>query len=129
MAHEQAFPDRGVARSIREKSYSLAEAVGLLKGAPAPKFDESIDLAMNLGVDPRHADQMVRGAIVLPHGIGKDARVLVFAKGAKEKRGEGRGRRLRRRRGPRQEDHRRGLARLRARDRDARHDGRGGPAR
>ncbi len=66
------------------KSYSLSEAVGLLKGAPGPKFDESIDLAMNLGVDPRHADQMVRGAIVLPHGIGKDTRVLVFAKGAKE---------------------------------------------
>jgi len=66
------------------KSYSLSEAVGLLKGAPGPKFDESIDLAMNLGVDPRHADQMVRGALVLPHGIGKDTRVLVFAKGAKE---------------------------------------------
>jgi large subunit ribosomal protein L1 len=66
------------------KSYSLTDAVALLKGAPSPKFDESIDLAMNLGVDPRHADQMVRGAIVLPHGIGKDTRVLVFAKGAKE---------------------------------------------
>jgi len=66
------------------KSYSLDQAVALLKGAPSPKFDESIDLAMNLGVDPRHADQMVRGAIVLPHGIGKDTRVLVFAKGGKE---------------------------------------------
>jgi large subunit ribosomal protein L1 len=66
------------------KSYSLTDAVALLKGAPSPKFDESIDLAMNLGVDPRHADQMVRGAIVLPHGIGKDTRVLVFAKGGKE---------------------------------------------
>jgi large subunit ribosomal protein L1 len=67
-----------------EKSYSLADAVALIKGAPSPKFDESIDLAMNLGVDPRHADQMVRGAIVLPHGIGKATRVLVFAKGGKE---------------------------------------------
>jgi len=66
------------------KSYSLTDAVALIKGAPSPKFDESIDLAMNLGVDPRHADQMVRGAIVLPHGIGKDTRVLVFAKGGKE---------------------------------------------
>ena len=66
------------------KSYSLSEAVSLLKNAPSPKFDESIDLAMNLGVDPRHADQMVRGALVLPHGIGKDTRVLVFAKGGKE---------------------------------------------
>ena len=71
--------------SVEEgKSYSLTDAVELIKGSPSPKFDESIDLAMNLGVDPRHADQMVRGAIVLPHGIGKDTRVLVFAKGAKE---------------------------------------------
>ena len=66
------------------KSYSLTDAVALIKGSPSPKFDETIDLAMNLGVDPRHADQMVRGAIVLPHGIGKDTRVLVFAKGGKE---------------------------------------------
>ena len=66
------------------KGYSLTEAVTLIKDSPSPKFDESIDLAMNLGVDPRHADQMVRGALVLPHGIGKDTRVLVFAKGGKE---------------------------------------------
>jgi large subunit ribosomal protein L1 len=66
------------------KSYSLTDAVALLKDASGPKFDETIDLAMNLGVDPRHADQMVRGAIVLPHGIGKSTRVLVFAKGGKE---------------------------------------------
>jgi large subunit ribosomal protein L1 len=66
------------------KAYSLIDAVGLIKNSPSPKFDESIDLAMNLGVDPRHADQMVRGALVLPHGIGKDTRVLVFAKGGKE---------------------------------------------
>jgi large subunit ribosomal protein L1 len=52
---------------------------------PATKFDQSVDIAINLGVDPRHADQMVRGAIVLPHGIGKDTRVLVFCKGDKEK--------------------------------------------
>ncbi|MEM7413760.1 MAG: 50S ribosomal protein L1 [Myxococcota bacterium] len=68
----------------RDKSYPLSEAVGLLKDGPEPKFDESVDLAMNLGVDPRHADQMVRGAMVLPHGIGKETRVLVFAKGEKE---------------------------------------------
>jgi large subunit ribosomal protein L1 len=65
--------------------YSLAEAVALIKGAAEAKFDESVDLAINLGVDPRHADQMVRGAIVLPHGIGKETRILVFAKGEKEK--------------------------------------------
>ena len=49
------------------------------------KFDESVDIAVRLGVDPRHADQMVRGTVVLPHGTGKTARVLVFAKGEKEK--------------------------------------------
>ena len=69
----------------REKLYDLAEAIALLKAAPAAKFDESVDLAINLGVDPKHADQMVRGAIVLPHGTGKETRVLVFAKGDKEK--------------------------------------------
>jgi large subunit ribosomal protein L1 len=83
MGHDKRFKTAASAIDPA-KSYSLSEAVGLLKGAPGPKFDESIDLAMNLGVDPRHADQMVRGAIVLPHGIGKDTRVLVFAKGAKE---------------------------------------------
>jgi large subunit ribosomal protein L1 len=67
------------------KLYGLEEAVQLLKGLPECKFDESVDLAINLGVDPKHADQMVRGAIVLPHGVGKDVRVLVFAKGDKEK--------------------------------------------
>jgi large subunit ribosomal protein L1 len=69
----------------RDKTYGLEEAVGLLKSMPATKFDQSVDIAINLGVDPRHADQMVRGAIVLPHGIGKDTRVLVFCKGDKEK--------------------------------------------
>jgi len=67
------------------KSYPLADAVALLKSLPVTKFDESVDLAINLGVDPKHADQMVRGSIVLPHGTGKNVRVLVFAKGDKEK--------------------------------------------
>ena len=69
----------------RNKSYGLDEALKLLKERATAKFDETVEVAMNLGVDPRHADQMVRGAIVLPHGIGKSSRVLVFAKGAKEK--------------------------------------------
>jgi large subunit ribosomal protein L1 len=59
--------------------------VALLKDCPGAKFDESVDIALNLGVDPKHADQMVRGAIVLPHGTGRSVRVLVFAKGDKEK--------------------------------------------
>ncbi len=69
----------------RNRSYALAEAVGLIKAYPPVKFDESVDLAINLGVDPKHADQMVRGTISLPHGIGKTTRVLVFAKNEKEK--------------------------------------------
>ncbi len=77
---------RGAVEKIdRSSSYSLEEAVALLKELDGAKFDESVELAINLGVDPKHADQMVRGAIVLPHGIGKETRVLVFAKGDKEK--------------------------------------------
>jgi large subunit ribosomal protein L1 len=68
----------------RSRLYELAEAVELLKSCPGTKFDESVDIALNLGVDPKHADQMVRGAIVLPHGTGRSVRVLVFAKGDKE---------------------------------------------
>jgi len=68
----------------RTKLYPLDEAVDLMKSFPTAKFDESVDIAMNLGVDPKHADQMVRGAIVLPHGTGKSMRILVFAKGDKE---------------------------------------------
>jgi len=75
----------GVALIDRSKSYPLSDAVSLLKSLPPTKYDESVDLAINLGVDPKHADQMVRGSIVLPHGTGKSLRVLVFAKGDKEK--------------------------------------------
>jgi large subunit ribosomal protein L1 len=69
----------------RETLHTLEEAIGKLVAQPKAKFDETVDLAINLGVDPRHADQMVRGAIVLPHGTGKETRILVFAKGEKEK--------------------------------------------
>jgi large subunit ribosomal protein L1 len=69
----------------RERRYSLEEAVAILKSWPPCKFDQSVDLSINLGVDPKHADQMVRGAIVLPHGIGRSVRILVFAKGEKER--------------------------------------------
>jgi large subunit ribosomal protein L1 len=65
--------------------YVLEDAVRLIKEMPAAKFDESVDLSFRLGVDPKHADQMVRGAVVLPHGIGKTVRVAVFAKGEKER--------------------------------------------
>jgi len=63
-----------------EKEYSLEEAVALLTTFNLPKFDESVELAINLGVDPKHADQIVRGMVALPNGIGKDVKVLVFAK-------------------------------------------------
>ncbi len=74
----------GAEQIDREKAYGLRDAVELLKGMPGAKFDETVELAINLGVDPKHADQMVRGAIVLPHGTGGSVRVLVFAKGDKE---------------------------------------------
>ncbi|MDA8231461.1 MAG: 50S ribosomal protein L1 [Magnetospirillum sp.] len=67
----------------RNKFYSLDEAVKVIKGRAAAKFDETIEIALNLGVDPRHADQMVRGVVELPHGTGKSVRVAVFAKGDK----------------------------------------------
>jgi len=69
----------------RTRSYLLADAVALLKSLPGAKFDESVDLAISLGVDPRQADQMVRGSLVLPHGTGRALRVLVFAKGERER--------------------------------------------
>jgi len=77
-------------KAVREKidltkEYSLEDAVSLVKESSYARFDESIDLAVNLGIDPRKSDQIVRGAVVLPHGIGKKIRVLVFAKGEKEK--------------------------------------------
>ncbi len=67
------------------KKYSLEEAINLVKECSYAKFDESVDLAVNLGIDPKKSDQMVRGTVILPHGIGKKVRVLVFAKGEKEK--------------------------------------------
>jgi large subunit ribosomal protein L1 len=67
------------------KVYPLEEALRLVKESSYTKFDESVDLAINLGIDPRKSDQMVKGSVVLPHGIGKKVRVLVFAKGEKEK--------------------------------------------
>ena len=67
----------------REKLYGVDDAIGLVKQNATAKFDETIEVAMNLGVDPRHADQMVRGVVSLPKGSGKDVRVAVFAKGDK----------------------------------------------
>ncbi|MGB6847564.1 MAG: 50S ribosomal protein L1 [Thermoanaerobaculia bacterium] len=76
------------AAKVESRPYPLTEAVGLAKENAFAKFDETMDIAMRLGVDPRHADQMVRGTVVLPHGTGKSVRVLVFAQGEKMKEAE-----------------------------------------
>ena len=67
----------------RAKSYGLDEAVKIVKKTASAKFDETVDIALNLGVDPKHADQMVRGVCQLPNGSGRSLRVAVFARGAK----------------------------------------------
>src|SRR5436190_13320130 len=77
--------DKAAAQREAEKQYILEDAVRIIKEMPGAKFDESVDISFRLGVDPKHADQMVRGAVVLPHGIGKTVRVAVFAKGEKER--------------------------------------------
>jgi large subunit ribosomal protein L1 len=69
----------------RSKKIAFSEAIELAVKSTYAKFDETLDIAVRLGVDPRHADQMVRGAVVLPHGLGKSVRLVVFAKGEKEK--------------------------------------------
>ena len=80
---------KGVRESIdRNKLYPIDEAVKLVKNGAKAKFDETVELAMNLGVDPRHADQMVRGVVSLPNGTGRSIRVGVFAKGEKAKEAE-----------------------------------------
>jgi large subunit ribosomal protein L1 len=77
--------DAGMKKIEADRQYGVDEAMALVKDMPGAKFDESVDLAFRLGVDPKHADQMVRGAVVMPHGIGKNVRVAVFAKGEKER--------------------------------------------
>ena len=70
---------------VENKYYEIKDAVYLVKEIAFAKFNESVDLAIKLGVDPKHSDQMVRGSVLLPHGTGKKVKVLVFAKGEKEK--------------------------------------------
>jgi len=88
MAHTGKNYKTARAKVDRERRYALEEAVDLLSEVRTAKFDETVELAFRLGVDPRHADQMVRGSVVLPNGLGKKVRVLVFAKGQKEKEAE-----------------------------------------
>ena len=83
MAHHGKRVVKGREGIDRNKLYPIAEAVSMIKERANAKFDETIELAMNLGVDPRHADQMVRGVVNLPNGTGRSVRVAVFAKDAK----------------------------------------------
>src|SRR5438128_4717022 len=76
---------------VEPRPYVLADAVPLLQKVKFAKFDETVDLTMRLGVDPKHADQMVRGTVVLPHGLGKSKKVLVIASGEKVREAEGAG--------------------------------------
>jgi len=85
MSHMTKKHKEARAKVDRTQTYPLKQAIEIVKDASYCKFDETVDVAVRLGVDPRHADQMVRGAVVLPNGLGKDVRVLVFAKGEKEK--------------------------------------------
>jgi len=77
--------------TVDGRDYGITEAVAAVKSASYVKFDEMVEVALNLGVDPRHADQMVRSSVVLPHGTGKTKRILVFAQGEKIKEAEGAG--------------------------------------
>ena len=77
--------------AVEKRSYRLDEAVPLLQKVKYAKFDETVDLTLRLGVDPKHADQMVRGTVVLPHGLGKSKKVLVIASGEKVREAEGAG--------------------------------------
>ncbi|MGH7628894.1 MAG: 50S ribosomal protein L1 [Gemmatimonadales bacterium] len=80
-----------VAKVDRAREYAVPEAVDLVKQSAFAKFDETVDVAVNLGVDPRHADQVVRGTVVLPHGTGKSVRVLVIAQGDRAREAEAAG--------------------------------------
>ena len=80
-----------VAKVDRTREYAISDAVALVKSAAFAKFNETVDVAVRLGVDPRHADQVVRGTVVLPHGTGKSVRVLVIAQGDKAKEAEAAG--------------------------------------
>ena len=85
MAQRSKNLDNARKKLDKTQKYELREALGLVQDMAFAKFDETIEMAVRLGVNPRHADQMVRGGVVLPHGVGKVPRVVVFAKGDKER--------------------------------------------
>jgi len=85
MAHKTGKQYQSAVAEVKARSYSLEEAVPLVQKVKFAKFDETVELHMRLGVDPKHADQMVRGTVVLPNGLGKSKRVLVIASGERQK--------------------------------------------
>jgi large subunit ribosomal protein L1 len=88
MAHKRGKQYLSASRQLRPQPYALEEAVPLLQKVKFAKFDETVEVHMRLGVDPKHADQMVRGTVVLPNGLGKSKRVLVIASGDRQKEAE-----------------------------------------
>ncbi len=86
MAHGKNY--RNAVKKVEQRPYPLAEAVKMVTETAYAKFDETVEIAMRLGVDPKHADQMVRGTVVLPHGTGQKVRILAFASGEKMKEAE-----------------------------------------
>lgn len=88
MAHKQGKKYRNAAQQVEKRAYALEEAVPLVQRIKFANFDETVELHMRLGVDPKHADQMVRGTVVLPNGLGKSKRVLVIASGDKQREAE-----------------------------------------
>src|SRR5438552_16049285 len=78
-------------KAVEQRPYTLADAVPLLQKVKFAKFDETVEVTLRLGVDPKHADQMVRGTVVLPHGLGKSKKVLGIASGEKVREAEGAG--------------------------------------
>ncbi len=87
MKHGKKYRD-GIAKIDREREYPLSEAVEVLRNLPKAAFDETVEFSTKLGVNPKHADQQVRGTVLLPHGTGKDVTVLVLTRGEKEKEAE-----------------------------------------
>ena len=85
MAHKPGKQYQNALKQVEAKEYQLEEAIPLVQKIKFAKFDETVEVHMRLGVDPKHADQMVRGTTVLPHGTGQSKRVLVIAQGEKQK--------------------------------------------
>src|SRR6202021_3509501 len=91
MARKPGKQYQAALKQIETKEYLLEEAIPLIKKVKFAKFDETVEVHMKLGVDPKHADQMVRGTVLMPNGLGKSKKVLVIASGDKQKEAEGAG--------------------------------------